>query len=378
MLKHFENLMSLLQRACKTLGISGLIAVMPALAFGQSGFVPQAGEFLPAGSLAGDQLHPALSLNTNGGFLVWQDNITDGSGYGISAQKLDSSLSPSSRIFRVNFTGTNDQENPKVAILKNGGAAFVWQGGRQSFQHIYARFLTPTNTWITPTNDVMVNAATNHFQVNPSIAVLTNGNVIVTWGSYGQDNADGLQGVYAQILSPTGQKVGGEFLVNQFTPYNQRSPVVAAFGNGNFIIVWVSEQERSVQSPGTFQGASSVPNASVDIYARMFSSSGTPLGNEFLVNTGSNICSSPAIAVASDGTFVITWCEKDLVVVNNSWDVFARLSAVAEMAAPFSASIPSNTATNTLRKSPLWPRIIWWSGRAWGRTVRAKVFLARF
>ena len=48
-------------------------------------------EYAIAGSLPGDQVFPQLSLKTSGGYIVWQDNITDGSGLGISAQRLDSS-----------------------------------------------------------------------------------------------------------------------------------------------------------------------------------------------------------------------------------------------------------------------------------------------
>ena len=112
-------------------------------------------------------------------------------------------------------------------MLKNGGAVFVWQGGLKGYQHIYARFLTPTNTFVT-TNDILVNTFTNNFQINPAVAVLNNSNVVVVWGSFDEASANSLQDVYGQILSPTGQKVGGEFLINQFTPYNQRTPTVAA------------------------------------------------------------------------------------------------------------------------------------------------------
>ena len=59
----------------------------------------------------------------------------------VSAVRLDSTLSAAFAPFRVNNTATNDQERPVVSLLKNGGAAFAWQGGRQGFQHIYARFL---------------------------------------------------------------------------------------------------------------------------------------------------------------------------------------------------------------------------------------------
>lgn len=314
--------MSLLQRVCKSLGILGLAVAAPALVLGQStNYVPQGGEFAAAGSLPGDQTQAAMSLNASGGYLVWQDNVTDGSGFGISAIQLNSSFSSPFGSFRINQQGTNDQENPHVTLLQKGGAAFVWQSGVQSFQHIYARFLSSSNTFTT--GDVEVNTATNHYQADPVIATLTNGNVIVAYASFGQDSTDGMQGVYAQILSSAGAKVGTEFRVNQFTNYNQRTPAVATFPNGNFIITWVSEKERSSVIVNT-NGSVGAGYNTVDIYARLYNTSGTALGNEFLVNTGTNACANPAVATASDGTYIVTWSQKDTITPNNSWDVYCR------------------------------------------------------
>jgi hypothetical protein len=319
-----------MQRACISLGgILGLVFTLSCAVYGQTNstnyYAPQAGEYAPAGNLPGDQAMPCLSMSLSGGFLVWQDNITDGSGLGISAVRLDNTFSPTGGNFRVNVQGTNDQENPRVALLQNGGAAFVWQSGPLSFQHIMARFLSSSNLWVN-SNDIQVNTATN-YQINPALAVLTNGNVVVVWGSFGQDNPDGFQGVYGQILSPVGQKIGGEFQVNQFTPFNQRTPAVAAFPNGNFIVAWVSEQERfsaALLNDGNGDLNTNATFNSVDIYARLYNSAGTPQGNEFLVNTATNVCANPSVAVAPDGTYIIAWSQKDTVVVNNSWDVYAR------------------------------------------------------
>jgi hypothetical protein len=275
--------MSLQRRFRKTLGVLGLALTVSGSAFSQTIYATQGVEYAPAGLMPGDQIHPSLALSPGGGWLVFDDNITDGDGQGISAQQLSSSFSPQFGVIRVNKQGAGDQEKPRVSLLKNGGAAFVWQGGPQSYQHIYAGILTASNTWVFPTNDVMVNTATNFYQRDAAIATLTNGNVIVAWGSVGQDhpavNQKTLQGVYAQILTPTGTKVGGEFLVNQFTVGNQRTPSVAAFPNGNFIVAWVSEQERFTNS--------------VDIYAQLYNSAGSRLGSEFLVNTGTNVCADP-------------------------------------------------------------------------------------
>lgn len=326
LLQDGENLMSRLQRACLTLGGLALAVILPNASFGQATntnyYSVQGIEFSPAGTLPGEQVHPAVAVNTSGGLVVWQDNITDGSGFGISAVWLDRTYTPTLGNFRINQQAANDQENPQAALLPGGGAAVVWQSGKLSFQHIMARFLGSNHLFLT-TNDVMVNTATNHYQVNPALTVLTNGNLVVTWGSYGQDNSDGLQGVYGQILSPTGQKVGSEFLVNQFTQYNQRTPAVQALPNGGFVVAWVSELQRSSQIAGA-GGVVGGGKNSVDIYARRFDSAGNAVTGEFLVNELTNNCANPAIGAASDGSYFITWSQRDSVTRNNGWDVWGR------------------------------------------------------
>ncbi len=315
--------MSFLQRV-RIMGVLlGLASsAVPFTIFAQSGYVTNGLEYPPADFLPGDQTRPAIAITQTNGFLVWQDNITDGSGLGISAQALDGTYSPSFGVLHINQTTAGDQERPQVAMFANGGTVVVWQGGQQSFQHIYARFLTTSNTFIN-TNDVMVNTDTNHFQVNAAVAPLANGNAAVVWASYGQDNPDGYQGVYAQVVTPTGQKLlTNDLLVNQFTPFNQRTPAVAAFPNGNFIVAWVSEKETS--SVSSSSGAYLGGHDSVDIYARVFNASGVAQSNEFRVNTDTNICANPAVAVASDGTFTIAWSGKNLGNVNNGWDVYGR------------------------------------------------------
>jgi hypothetical protein len=303
----------------------GLFLAIPAAAFAQTNYYTTNGtEYAIIGSLPGDQVFPDVAINTNGGFVVWQDNITDSGGWGISAQQVNGTLSGTLDTFRVNKQGTNNQENPRVALLNNGGAVFVWQGGLEGFQHIYAGFLNSSNVFVN-TNDVLVSVPTNNFQINPAVATLTNGNVVIVWGSFDEAGSNSLQDVYGRIYSPAGQPLTGEFLINQFTPYNQRTPTIAALPNGGFVVAWVSEQENIV----------GVPNAnavtpdqetypSVDIYARIYNSSGTPQGNEFIVNTDSNPCANPGIAAGSDGGFVVTWDARNMANPGNGLDIYAR------------------------------------------------------
>jgi hypothetical protein len=306
-LQDCENFMVLSHFARKMVLCWFLALATPAFVYGQAGFVPRGGEYGIAGTLPGDQVFPALSIKTSGGYLVWQDNRTDGDGLGISALRLDSSFSAPLSSFRVNQQGALDQEKPCVSLLNDGGAVFAWQGGRQGFQRIYARFLSSSNTWAT--GDILVNTFTKNSQLNPVVATLANGNVVVVWGSFNQESAGSLQGVYAQRLSSAGQKLGGEFLVNQFTPFNQRSAAIAARADGGYVVVWVSEQQRFENS--------------VDIFARVFNANGVAT-DEFLVNTGTNACANPSVAPSADGGFIVAWMQKDVVVRTDGWDVFAR------------------------------------------------------
>ena len=152
------------------IALASLVVAMPFRASAQTNYYRTNGvEYALVGQLPGDQMNPDAAISTTGGFVVWQDKVTDGSGWGVSARQLDGTLSGKLGTFRVNVLGTNDQENPHVALLKNGGAVFVWQGGKAGFQHIYARFATPTNTFVSP-SDTLVNASTNNFQISPAVA----------------------------------------------------------------------------------------------------------------------------------------------------------------------------------------------------------------
>lgn len=302
-----------------------LLAAFCALTSSAQSFIPQASEYNVA-PLFGDQVFPSAALKGSGGYIVFQDNITDGDGAGISARRVDSSFSGALSPFRVNEVATGNQEKPQVSLLNDGGAVFVWQGGRQGYQSIYARFLSANNTFLT--GDILVNASTNGSKQNAVVATLTNGTVVVAWASFNQVSSGSFQDVYLQRFSAAGQKLGTETLVNQTTPFNQRTPALAALSDGRFVMVWITEQQRFENS--------------VDVYARIFNASGSAVGSEFLVNSSTNVCANPSVAAGSDGGFVITWAEKDLVVRSDSWDVFARAFSSAAVAGPI-RKVNSNT-----------------------------------
>ncbi len=303
--------MSLSRFAIKAAAYGCLALALPGAALAGGSYTTQGGEYAAIGNWPGDQVHPQVALGASGGYIVWEDNITDGDGIGVSAMKLDSTLSGSFAPFRVNSIGAGDQERAQVALLNGGGAAFAWQGGPLSYQHIFTRFLSASNTWLTA--DIQANASTNFYQRDPVVATLANGNVVVVWSSFNQQTAGSLLDVYGQMFSPTGQKLGSEFPVNQFVNYNQRTPTIAPLAGGGFVVAWISEQERApvtVPATNNLLAVAELPMPSIDVFARLFDGTGTPLANEFIVSTNGAVCANPSVAAGPNGGYMIAWSQR--------------------------------------------------------------------
>jgi len=269
-------------------------------------------------------MFPQVSVTTAGGYVVWQDNTIDGHGLGIAAQKLDANFSSAFGAFRVNQRINGDQQKPQVAMLKNGGAAFVWQSGDQRSANIYARFLNSIGTF-TGTNDIRVNSATNTPQTTPALTVMSNGNVFVVWSSMDLSTTNYMQDIRAQMLTTNGTLVGTNFYVNGTNAagpsevYNQRSPAVATLANGNIVVVWVSENQ-GLSTIAFLQGTNWI-----HVYGRLYSSTGVPLGPEFRVNSALySLCANPAVSGTTDGGFTVAWSQRAVVQTPESWDVYGR------------------------------------------------------
>src|SRR5262245_57983112 len=87
------NVMSSLVSACRRWSAVVAVGAFPLLADGLPHFDSQGTEYPITGALKGDQLFSQMALNAFGGYLVWQDNATDGDGFGISARHINRNLS---------------------------------------------------------------------------------------------------------------------------------------------------------------------------------------------------------------------------------------------------------------------------------------------
>lgn len=86
---------------------------------------------------------------------------------------------------------------------------------------------------------VRVNSFYEGEQSFPQLSLISDTNLCVCWQSLFQDGSDA--GVFAQIISHSGQRIGREFQVNSTTRGWQAGPVIAAVKNDQFLICWFTQ-----------------------------------------------------------------------------------------------------------------------------------------
>lgn len=287
--------------------------------------VRQGGEFSLAQRAVGDQVHPHLALGSNGGWLVWQDAATDADGLGISALALNETLSPQSAAFRVNEIAAGDQEQARVAALQGGGAIFVWQGAhhRDGFPSVYARVLGPSGTFLT--GDIQVASGSGEHQIEPSVAVLTGGQVVIVWSSFRQDSAN--YDVFGRIFSPAGVPLSDEFRVNQQIGLGRRAPTVAPDDQGGFLVAWVGERligERDFRDDaGRRVIGGGAPVFEIALYTRAFAPDAQPLTGDQRIAGMDAPAAHPNMVRIPGGPHLLAWTRRHPATRENGYDVAA-------------------------------------------------------
>ena len=196
---------------------------------------PSGAEFRVNTYTASNQYEPSVAALSDGGFVVTWSSDVQGEIY---AQRYDAGGVPVGTEFQVNTHTTSDQEDPSVAALSDGGFVVTWESnGQDGFGlGIYAQRYDvgglPTGT------EFRVNTYTVNNEINPSVTALSDGGFVVAWESYGQDGDK--NGIYGQRYDALGSPTGSEFQVNSYTLESQSQPSIVELANGDLAVAWQS------------------------------------------------------------------------------------------------------------------------------------------
>ena len=281
----------------------------------------------------GGQDSPRVAMNGSGDFVViWRSLGQDGSGSGIFGQRFDTKGVKVGSEFQVNTYTTGFQSGPDVGMDDAGGFVVVWKSYGQdgSGYGVVGQRFGSSGTKLGL--EFPVNTYTTGDQGEPAVAVSGAGDFVVVWNSDGQDGSG--EGIFGQRFDASGARIGGEFPVNSYTTNQQTFPAVAMSPRGDFVVAWSSNGEDE---------------DSYGIFLQLFNSGGEKFGSERIVNEyTTNAQEAPSAAMASDGSFVVTW--QSYFQDGSSWGVFGK--RFDRLAGGATFEFPINTTTPGSQQAP--------------------------
>jgi hypothetical protein len=261
-----------------------------------AGGVAQGDEFRVNQFTTGSQQTPTVAMDNDGDFVVaWNSAAQDGAVGEIWARRFTSAGAPLGDEFHVNQITTGQQLTPAAAMDGAGNFVITWVTPTANLYDIYARRYNASGTALS--EEFVVNVTFTGSQLNPAVAMDTDGDFVVAWQGPGTTTQpDSAVAVFFRRFDQAGMPATDEIKANQFSTGDQRAPAVGMDSTGNFVVAW----ESGVQD-GAFYG----------IYARRYSAAGAPLANEFRVNTTTaDQQRAPAVAVDDSGDFTIAWASR--------------------------------------------------------------------
>ena len=211
----------------------------------------------------------------------------------ISANIFASDGTPIATSIQVNSTTSGNHWYPHIA---SNGSSFmvVWftDGGQDGDSHgVFGQLIDESGNKIG--SQIQINSYTTNSQWYPNVA--SNGsNYMVVWDSVEQDGD--MRGIYGQIISETGDKIGDEILINTTTQHDQYQPSIAAI-DSTYLVAWTNHANDT--------------SLRTDVYAQCISGTGIKKGSEFLVNSILSANQNPRNVIAGENYFLVLW---------DSWD----------------------------------------------------------
>ncbi|EGF24298.1 Pentaxin, partial [Rhodopirellula baltica WH47] len=186
----------------------------------------------------------------------------------------------------VNATTTANQEtrplSGNVDMDDSGRYVVVWDDYQSGNSDVYAKVFNADGTVLT--SDFRVHSASSSAQDWGTVTMAENGNFLVTW----DDERSGTYETYMRLFDVNGNALTAETQVSTLTG-GQANTSADFAADGSFVVVFESLTE---------------PN----VYLQRYNASGVAQGSNTLVNTTtSNTQQNATVAVAGDGSFVVTW-----------------------------------------------------------------------
>lgn len=197
-------------------------------------------EFVINTTTAFDQSQPAVIALADGTYVVsWTGRDGEDDSKGVFARRIGADGEMLGEEFRVNVGTEGDQTQSSMVALANGGFVVAWTGVDTSLTGVYVQRYDAGGEPVGKA--VLVNTSETNDQRDPALAALPDGGFVVTWTSWG--TTDSTLDIYAQRFGSDGLQLGEPVLVNTVTVYEQTTPDIAVLADGSVVVTWQSNNE---------------------------------------------------------------------------------------------------------------------------------------
>lgn len=304
-----------------------LAALLLALALSPSPAAAQADLWIdgPAAVQPGtDRQFPDAAIDAFGRSLyVWDAFNAGDARNDIYLRRISRTGAPLADPVQANTFTDDDQRNPRLAAGRDGSFLVVWRSEESG-----PNPADPSGHWVRSrkfdaagapvASEAYVNtldAAVSGGAVRPDAAALAGGGYVVVWKSMNGGTDPGI-GILARLLAADGTPQGSPFQVNVDEALTQDYPSVAALADGGFVVVWT------------------VPGVAM----RRFAANGTPVTGQLDVNASTVNGLGTDVAVAADGRVAVVWQEANVEIRARLYD-----STLTPLGAEFAVSEPADT-----------------------------------
>lgn len=263
------------------------------------------------------QMHPSTSVSNSGNFVItWIESQNNG--YNIFGQFYDKERNKINTKFQVNSVhgSASRFDFPSVGIDSTKNFIITWHDNREG-EDIFVQFYD--NKGIKINDNLLVNLDEGASdQTKPQIACDKNGNFVVVWEDFRNQNYD----IYGQRYDFTGKPIGKNFKINDDTEKaKQLDPQVSMDDMGNFVVVWQDFRK-------------SLPN----IFMQRYDFNGLTVGSNIHLYPG-HYQEFPTVAMNSYGDFVVAWIymntrascfDAKMLIFNKTGNIIKELWAVNE------------------------------------------------
>lgn len=294
------------------------------------------------------QGNATLAASPSGDFLVaWDSRRQERGTYGVVGQYFDALGRRVGSEFRLNDFAKGGQTDPAIAFDNDGSAWGVWQSDFQDGNRsgiILRKFgVTADGSFGPVADEIIVNQHTQGDQLDPTIAVNSDNEVLVAWRT---TRDDGKVVARARLFNAQGEPTTNEFDLAEADGRMITYVSAAATADGRFLAAWSGIDAEAM--PGSLhaafvtaegvspsftlaEGASGVsvmePSLGVDakgrivaawvqvineaqdasVMARVFNADGSPLSKAVEVAHEGEWMSGASIAVQPDGRFLVSY-----------------------------------------------------------------------